>query len=192
MFALVQQGHVVFAPRQRVGLFFSIFPDASAAARIARVAQHCRRQYGMWGRSLAASRFHVSLQHLGEFDDIPERFIDEASAAAAAVRMPPFVVRFDSIASFSGGPGHYPLVLRGEDGVAGLAMLYQALGVAMRKVGFDARLNFTPHVTLLYGNRRIGEQPIASISWTVREFALVLSLIGETKYVLQGRWRLHD
>jgi 2'-5' RNA ligase len=111
MVALVQQRRVIFAPRQRVGLFFSIFPDASAAARIARVVQHSRRQYGMWGRSLAASRFHVSLQHLGDFDDIPERFIDEASAAAAAVRMPPFVVRFDSIASFSGRPGRYPLVL---------------------------------------------------------------------------------
>jgi RNA 2',3'-cyclic 3'-phosphodiesterase len=57
-------------------------------------------------------------------------------------------------------------------------------------MGFKTRTDFTPHVTLLYGDGRIGEQSIDPIGWTVREFALVLSLIGKTKYIPLGRWPL--
>jgi 2'-5' RNA ligase len=51
-------------------------------------------------------------------------------------------------------------------------------------------LAFTPHVTLLYDRRCIDEQPIEPVGWTVREFALVLSLIGKTQHVPLGRWQL--
>jgi 2'-5' RNA ligase len=51
-------------------------------------------------------------------------------------------------------------------------------------------LNFTPHLTLSYDNYRIKERFVEPISWTVREFELVLSLVGETKYEVRGRWQL--
>jgi RNA 2',3'-cyclic 3'-phosphodiesterase len=190
MFAIVQQGRVVFAPLTPVGLFFSIFPDAATAARIVGIAQYCRREYGLSGRPHATSRFHISLQCLGEHDEEPEQVVADARKAAASVRMRPFAVMFDRIASFSGREGNYPLVLLGDDGVVGLTMLYQSLGTAMRNVGLEARLDFTPHMTLLYDDRRIGERPIKPICWTVRELVLVLSLIRKTKYVFLGRWPL--
>jgi 2'-5' RNA ligase len=51
-------------------------------------------------------------------------------------------------------------------------------------------MNFTPHLTLSYDNCRIKERFVQPISWTVREFKLVLSLVGETKYDFLGRWQL--
>jgi RNA 2',3'-cyclic 3'-phosphodiesterase len=189
MCGVVQQSYLVgIEPLARDGLFFSIFPDAATAVRIARVARHCRRQYGLSGRPQATSRFHISLQDLGEYEGMPESVIAKASDAAAIVRMMPFAVMFDRVASFSGRAGNHPLVLRGDDGVVGLTMLYRSLGLAMQTMGLKARLDFTPHITLLYDGQRIDEQPIEPIFWTVREFVLVRSLIGRTKHILLGRW----
>jgi RNA 2',3'-cyclic 3'-phosphodiesterase len=190
MFALVQQGRVVVASGADVGLFFSIFPDAWTASRIARVAQRCRCDYGLGGEPLAASRFHISLQYLGQYDEMPESVVSKARTAAACVRMGPFTVMLDRIGSFSGRVGNYPLVLRGEEGVVGLTMLYRSLGAELRKAGLKTRHDFTPHMTLFYGARRIDEQPIEPMCWRVDELVLVLSLIGQTKHVRLDQWPL--
>jgi 2'-5' RNA ligase len=60
----------------------------------------------------------------------------------------------------------------------------------LRRVGIKTSPGFTPHLTLLYGERPIKERFIEPISWTVCEFALVLSLRGETKYIVEGHWPL--
>ena len=88
--------------------------------------------------------------------------------------------------SFSGKPGHLPLVLRGE-GAAGVTALQNALGNALAKAGLGARQS-APHLTLLYDARRIDEQPIEPIDWTVREFVLVHSLLGQDE--LYSAWQM--
>ena len=103
--------------------------------------------------------------------------------------MPPFEIAFDRLTSFSGKPGRLPLVLRGGDGVAGVTALQQALGGALAKAGLGARQS-APHLTLLYDARRIDEQPIDPVRWTVREFVLVHSLLGQTTYIPLGKWPL--
>jgi 2'-5' RNA ligase len=45
-------------------------------------------------------------------------------------------------------------------------------------------------VTLLYDERGIAEHAIEPVSWTVREFVLVHSLRGQSKYIPLGRWPL--
>jgi 2'-5' RNA ligase len=192
MFAIVQQGRVVFAPQERVGLFFSIFPEASTAARIAHIAERLRAKYRLLGSPLQTTRFHVSLHSFGEYDDAPPPVVAKAKDAAALVNAAPFRVSFNCAQSFSGRDGNHPLVLTGDDGVVGLTRLYSSLCTALRTVGFrpDASSAFTPHVTLLYDARRINEQFIEPIGWTVREFVLVLSLIGRTKHVPLDRWQL--
>jgi 2'-5' RNA ligase len=190
MLGVLQHGGVIRKRRSRLGLFFSVFPDPLTAFGIARFARQCRCQYGFDGEPIAASRLHISLQHLGEYHEMPESVVGKAREAAARVRMPPFAVMVDRMSSFSGRQGNYPLVLRGEDGVVGLTMLHRSLGAEMRKVGLKRRADFTPHMTLVYGSRRIDEQPIEPVCWTVGELVLVLSLIGETKHVRLEQWPL--
>ena len=111
--------------------------------------------------------------------------------AAATVAMPPFRLGFDRVESFRHDV-HRPLVLRGgDDTIVGAAMLQSELVAALRKIGFARRKEaFTPHMTLLYDARHLGEQAIEEASWTVREFALVCSLRGRHRHVTLARWPL--
>ncbi|HUD89286.1 MAG TPA: 2'-5' RNA ligase family protein [Xanthobacteraceae bacterium] len=175
-----------------VRLFFSIFPDAPAAARIAQVARDLRCRHRLKGQPLLTTRFHSSLYGFDRCASASLAVRAKAREAAALVTAPPFRVSFNCAKGFSGREGNHPLVLTGDDGVVGLTMLYASLCTALRAVGFRpvASSAFTPHVTLLYDARRINEQEIKPIDWTVREFVLVLSLEGRTKHIPLGRWQL--
>jgi RNA 2',3'-cyclic 3'-phosphodiesterase len=175
------------------GLFFAIYPDVNAAASAAQSARRLRGKFGLKGGLLLTEHFHVSLQHLGLYDRLPRRIVAAASEAAATVAMPPFKVGFDRATSFSGRPGNVPFVLLGDDGVAGLSMFQQMLGTAMENAGLGHWVNrhYTPHMTLLYADRRVNEWIfIEAIDWTVREFVLVRSLIGRTRHIPIARWPL--
>ena len=179
-------------PKPTDGLFFAIFPEEAAAARIARLARQLRSEHGLRGQPLTTARFHVSLHGLGDFTGLPQAVVAAANDAAAAVAVPVFDVMFDRAMSFRGGPTNRPLVLCGGDGVAALTAFQQAFGAAMMRAGLggQAQRRFTPHLTLLYGDRSIPEQAVEAISWTVREFVLVHSLLGQGRYVRLSRWPL--
>ena len=180
------------APQPTDRLFFAIFPDVDAAARIARLAQHLRGEHGLKGRPLATERFHVTLHHLGDYVGLPQDIVAAAGEAAAAVTIPPFEVAFDRAVSFFGGPRSRPFVLRGGGGVAALKAFQQALGTAMKKAGLGrwAELHYTPHVTLLYDDCCVTEQAVETVGWTAHEFVLVHSLLGRTRHVPLARWPL--
>jgi 2'-5' RNA ligase len=176
-----------FAIQRLDGLFFSIFPDQAAAVRIANTAEHFRRAYGLKGVPLLTDRFHVSVQGVGNYDGLPRSIVAKAIEAGAAVTSMPFEVAFDCVTSFAGSD---VLVLCGGDGVDGIVMFHHALGVAMRNFGLSAGSQFTPHITLLYERRRVEEQFIEPIRWTVRDFVLVHSLRGRTMHIPLERWHL--
>ena len=118
--------------------------------------------------------------------------VAKAGVAAAAVSMPPFDVAFDCAASFSSTPRNRPFVLRGGDGLAALMAFQQALGMAMKKTGLGCQVKsgYTPHVTLLYDDRCVARQAVETISWTVREFVLVHSQLGQSRHLPLARWPL--
>jgi 2'-5' RNA ligase len=177
------------APALTDRLFFAILPDMDAAERIAQLARHLRSEHGLKGRPLATERFHVTLHHVGDYTGLPQGIVDTAVKAAATVEMASFEVAFDRAASFFGRTGNRPFVLRGGDGVAALAAFHDVLGTAMRKAGLGGKANphYTPHVTLLYDDRCIAEQPVDAVSWAVHEFVLVRSLLGQTRHVPLAR-----
>jgi RNA 2',3'-cyclic 3'-phosphodiesterase len=157
-------------------LYFAILPDADAAAHIEQRAQRLHDELGLRGKPLAPERFHITLHDLGEYAGLPQNIVTVACDAAAAVALPPFDIAFDRVVSFGGGS----LVLRGSDGLAALIAFRQALGTAMTGAGLGRRVkrSFTPHVTLLYGARRVAEQAVDAIGWKAREFVLVHGKLG--------------
>jgi 2'-5' RNA ligase len=161
-------------------VFFAIYPDAGAAARIDDLAWGCRDDNFLKGRPLLTQHFHSTLLHVGDdFFPPPPELVDSLVRRAKLVEMPRFLVSFDYVESFSGGA----LVLRGQDGVAGLEMLQvqlaNALGIASAKLAGSA---FTPHVTLLRDQRLLPLKAIVPIEWTVTHFVLVHSLLGKTTH----------
>jgi RNA 2',3'-cyclic 3'-phosphodiesterase len=180
------------APQPTDQLFFAIFPAPDAAARAARLAQRLQGDHGLKGNPLASDRFHVTLHPLGDHAGLPPRIVAAAQEAAANVSESAFEVAFDRVASFRTGARNRPLVLVGGEGVVGLMAFQQAVGLAMKRAGLGrwVRSPFTPHMTLLYDDRVVGEQIVEPVSWRVQEFVLVHSLLGRTQHIPLGRWPL--
>lgn len=83
-----------------------------------------------------------------------------------------------------------PLVLLAES--EGLLRLHEILGSAMAKNGLSSAKDFAPHMTLFYGPTPILVQAIEPIRFVARDFALVHSERGCTRYTMLSRWPLKD
>ncbi|SAK54249.1 RNA 2',3'-cyclic phosphodiesterase [Caballeronia ptereochthonis] len=179
------------AERLTESVFFALYPDDAAAARIGELAARLRIDHRLKARAVAADRLHVTLHYLGAFPGVPAETLAHACAAAARIAAPPVGIVLDRIESFSGRRARRPLVLAG-DVTEPLAALEQALGAALDDAGIAVKRHprFTPHVTLFYDEHRLPRQAVAPIAWTAREFALVRSLLGQSRYEVLARWPL--
>ncbi|MGB9367675.1 MAG: 2'-5' RNA ligase family protein [Xanthobacteraceae bacterium] len=173
------------------GLFFALFPDESAAAQLTRTAQQLCIRHRLDARPFAPERFHVSLLGFGAHAGLPPDLVAGVAEAAAAIAAAPFEVAFDRAVSFLGRPR--PLVLCSEDDIPDLIAFQRSLGHAIQKRGLGrAKPQYTPHVTILYDERAIEDHAIEPVRWTVRDFVLVHSLRGKSRYDILGRWPLGD
>jgi 2'-5' RNA ligase len=131
------------------------------------------------------------LCNIGDYAGLTSEAAAAIDEAMATITMSPFLVAFDEAKSFNGGHKQ-PVVLVGDDGVAGLMLLQHELVAALDKAGIGQRKRrpYNPHVTLLYDDRRIPDQPVEAISWIVREVVLVCSLHGQGRHIPLARWRL--
>lgn len=185
-------------PEPTDNLFFALQPDAETAERIAALTRALQAQHKLTGRPIAAERLHVSLFHIGAFLGVPRGHVADACAAAAALKVSGFRIAFDAVGSYAGRVGDHPLVLRGaerEDGASGVVAVKafrHALRDAMLRagIGHGMKGEFTPHVTLMYDGRRLAEQAVDEIAWTVHDFVLVHGFVGRSQYELLGRWPL--
>lgn len=175
-------------PRRR--LFFGIWPDVDATERLTRLMARLRNDKIMLGKPVDVDRLHVTLHHLGDFvDQMPPSLVPTASLAASTVRTRPFKIAFDR---FGGTRGQ--LLLRASDGSAALMEFRETLSAALIKAGLRSRVDtaFNPHVTLSYDFSDVPERSIDPIGWTVRQFVLIESLLGEHRHVEQGCWSIRD
>jgi 2'-5' RNA ligase len=171
-------------------LLFAIYLDAGAGADAVQLTQRLRGEHGLRGKSIGTNLLHITLLHLGDHDGLPPGLVTAACGAADTIRMHPFEVAFDRVMSFSRKQGNLPFVLRGNDGLAELRTFQRMVVAAMRVIGAPVASGFTPHVTLLYDNVRVAEQAVETIRWTVGEFVLVHSLLGQTRHIPLARWPL--
>jgi len=173
------------------GLFFALLPDPDQATQIERTAQQLCIRHRLSGTPLAPERLHISLFGFGAYAGLPPELVAAASDIAARISVRPFDVTFDRALSFLGRPR--PLVLCGGDGVTDLIAFQRALGDAIEKRGLGRpKPQYMPHVTLLYDKHGIDPHEIEPVRWTVREFVLVHSLRGLSRYIPVGRWPLRD
>lgn len=185
-------------PRLTDRLFFALYPDAQTARGIGQLARQEIAAHGLRGPALLDDRFHITLHHLGDHAGLPPSLLRDAHHAAGQVSATAFDLRLDHAASFAGRssrPGRkHPFVLLGQDeGVAELLAFQQVLGQALRQTpaGRWVDASFTPHVTLAYDTAVVADHAVPPVGWTVREFVLVHSLIGQTRHIVLARWPLH-
>ena len=171
-------------------LFFALLLGTENAPQIVRLRECLCEDSGLSGHRVAANLLHISLHGIGAYDGLPQAVVRRAKEAGAALLTKPFDIVLDRAMSFGPKRQVRPLVLRTTDEAA-LVTFHRLLGGAMKNVGFRRIASrFTPHMTLLYGDRTVVERPIDAIQWTVRDFVLVRSLRGQSKYIHLARWPL--
>jgi 2'-5' RNA ligase len=174
-------------------LFFATMPDPATAARIAEMAARFRSEMRVNARPLRTGHLHVTLHDLGNFARLPQATVACACTAAASIDASAFDVTFDRLGSFSGRPGRWPLVLTQSAALGELTAFSQRLGDVLGGApGGASRAHFTAHLTLLYGERKFEPRAIEPLTWTVRDFVLIDSWLGKTRYVEKGRWPLKE
>ena len=181
-------------PRERRSdrLFFAVYPDAPAADRVQALARRLGAEHGLTGRPIARERSHVTLYFIGSFPGLPQGMVDRLKQVGAAVNAAPLTLSFDHVASFDNRPHKRPLVLLGQAGTQALTGLHHVLreGLGAAGLSVDGGGPYTPHLTLLYDDHKVARQPVAPVSWTVRELVLVHSLAGLSTHVPLARWPL--
>lgn len=173
-------------------LFLALQPDAEAAASIGRLMDKLCREHGLSPRPVGSKCLHISLIPLGEHVDLPVWLIDKAKAALSTVTMPPFVVALNRAVSWKGRAGRQLLALLGDEGVVGVDMLRAQIHAALAEASLKPRRyeETIPHLTLAYGKLELPDEIIVDVRWTVREFVLVDSLVGESHHDVLHRWPL--
>jgi RNA 2',3'-cyclic 3'-phosphodiesterase len=172
-------------------VFFAVQPPPSTAPCLSRLAWHLHDKHRLKGKPRPPQCFHGSLLFAGYYARLRPETLAALINAAATIRMAPFRVSFDWVMSFRNGDRR-ALVLRGDDGVDGLVRLRDKLVAAtmdIRGAAPSAR-SFTPHLTLLYDEQEVREEPVEEISWTVNEFVLIHSLYGQSRHTTLARWKL--
>lgn len=173
-------------------LFLAIKPDAETAGRIARLIEQLRPVVGFKGKALRTERLHVTLHHLGDFVHLPpDDIVARVRAAADSLALPAFDATFNQVVSFHGRRDHRPFVLLGDEGVVGVTAFQAALGEALQHAAVPVpHGTFKPHITLLYDRGGFAPKAIEPITWRVREFVLIHSWLGKTRYDELARWPL--
>jgi 2'-5' RNA ligase len=174
-------------------LLILVKPDEEAAVRIARIADELAAYLGFTGRLVRPELLHFTIHPIGLYAEVPRTIVDAVDACANTVRMRPFVVSLNVVKNFRRRSGIPLMVLCGDDGVFGLRTLRDTFTAALTKtMGSSRRPSFEPHITLSYRAIRIPDTPIEPINFTIREFTLVNSLVGQGRHVTLSRWRLGD
>lgn len=175
--------------------FFALQPSPAAQEAINCCQDEVEARHDLHGYRLAPLNLHVTLNGLGTGSDLAETTLHAAYRAAASVVVRPFSVTFDRALSFKNNQDTCPFVLRcNRESDTALKALQGMLAQALQETGAVRHSwgSFTPHLTLFWDPACIAEQPVAPISWTVKEFVLVHSFVGESKHLVVKRWPLHE
>ena len=173
-------------------LFFGVLPDRAGAERAARLAWSLHDETGSRGHPPDRACLHISLIGFRLKAPPSPELVAGMSETAATVALAPFAIELDRIMTFRGRPGRLPVVLLGDGAVAALTLLHLTLDAQLRSFGFDYRMRskFTPHLTLLYGERPVTQRAVPPIRWPAHEFVLVHGLSEPLRHLVLGRWPL--
>ena len=167
-------------------LLFLAKPKLEIRHAIAEIGRRLVQAHGLRGHLMDAGRLHMTLAAAWAEHLSLQEAIWRAQALAIEVRAAACPACFDVVGSFR-NHDRYPFVLRGE-GMIELADFRAHLRRVMQRAGFAVSAGFTPHMTVMWADRCVEDNPIAPICWPIEDFELVLSADGD--HIELGRWPL--
>jgi 2'-5' RNA ligase len=133
-------------------------------------------------------RQHVTLLAIGAWPTYPEETVRRIRNACAALAAPSFRVVFDHLVMAD------RILLKPSETVPALVRFQRRLASGLADAGLVApgRYRFSPHLTLSYRTRAREPVFVPPVSWVVRDFVLLESLVGRRTQVERGRWTLEE
>lgn len=172
-------------------LFFALWPDDAVRTACAQAARDLKLRVQPGGYLIRPERYHITLLFLGDF--VPAEKEAAARQAASLLRAAPFTLALDRAGSFSRNR-QIPWWLGTRETPVGLSALYHDLREALVGAGVQPdRMKFVPHLTVIRdAHRALPDTAIKPVSWGVKEFVLIRSLLQRqpVEYELLGRWPL--
>jgi len=165
-----------------------VLPPRDTSPVLERLGLCLQQAHRLRGQRIGQDRLHITLAPVFAPHRSLTDTIARAKSAADGIRYGRFPVCLEWSESFRLRRGHHPFVLRGDQGMRPLTELRREMRASLLRAGFTVERGFTPHITLLWADRPVEANPIAPIAWPVRDFALVLSLVGQSRHIHVGRW----
>ncbi|UXN73228.1 2'-5' RNA ligase family protein [Devosia sp. A8/3-2] len=175
--------------------YFTLLPPPVIARDMEYFALRMSRRYGA-RRPVRAGRIHASLNGSAEGEDNSFDDLDAALEVGDAISRPRFDVCFDRLVTrgrpAKGGNSQLPTVLTCSTGQREIRALHADLRRELLRRGLKGGPPApTPHVTLWYDTGRISELVLTRpFRWSVRQFWLVRTTLGEARPECLGEWRL--
>lgn len=165
-------------------LFFALWPDSHAAARLERLAHEVAQATG--GKAVPLDKIHLTVVFLGE---VASERAAVAGKVAASMGGTAAAVWLDCVGSF---PGARVAWAGSNAPQEALLALQTSLAHGLREAGFVLEdRDFIPHLTL--ARRIVKALPrggIDPIGWHADELALVRSESGTARYAMLEAWPL--
>lgn len=191
---LLDTGHDIPSPAQPTNTFVALRPPRHVAEQFySRATRLCSRA-GIAGPQRPSFILHMTLLPIGGcLGRLPHTLLEKIDAAIGMVRFPAIDVMLDGARSFETRKASAPFVLEGAEltGVVALRSVSHA-ALRVKDLNFPTRAAYSPHMTLAYTNHRSPRMTTDPFGWRAREFQLIESWVGRTKYVELGRWKLID
>lgn len=177
------------------GLFFAIMVPHNESAQLTACFQAFRRIYPFQCTPITPDRLHLSLHAVYRGTELPDEEIQTAVMAGDMIQTKPFAITFRSALTCPSPKSKAPFVLSTDESPEALDRLCFKIGSAHSMMSWDQDYRprlISPHVTLAWDRIVVPRTPIAPITMTAREFALVCSYIGLSEYDIVKRWPLID
>jgi 2'-5' RNA ligase len=175
--------------RVPINLFFALLPEPDMVSPISQLSETVCGAHRFRGSRNWPDRLHLTLLPVGNQHWDLDESVGRAKIAAARVRATPFEIALDITESFP-VRDRYPFVLGSGDGLHKFTALQKLLAYELACEGFEGARGAAPHMTLMWADRGVEEYPIAPIRWVVRDFVLVMSLVGKSQHRHLARWTL--
>lgn len=175
----------------RCKLFLACFPDAQAAAQLARLVDDLRTHvpHARWS---SPQRRHMTLHFLAASEEPDSAAIERARQVASQWRSDPFSIVLDHLRML-GHPRRPALALTASTLPETVQSAWSVLHHDVLAAGFEGEAGrpFLAHVTLAHAEPGVVLPQVPAIGLQVHECRLVLSRAGQADYDLLGRWPLH-
>lgn len=186
------------APKPRFdNLFVALLPPSSVVEDVHDLNSELEWRHGVTGNRRPENHYHLTLFHVGNYFGLPAEIVEAARRAchAAAALSQAFAFELDQAACFGKGSKNVPLVLKRQERCFQMDRLHERLIIQFHLQGISNRKKsrkFEPHLTLSYLDGTFSTEPIDPIAWLVNDLVLIHSLVGQTKYIELGRWKLGE